>query len=543
MASTDRKVFLRDATGLVRGLSWYETFGMNMTFINVVGGFLVTLLFLYYFPGVNIPLMFALGAVPTIGMFIVYAILSAGMPRTGGDYLFTGRILGQPIGFAQGLMNMVGFYITTLGGFNAWLTFFVDAPPLLYAMGITTNNSGLVSLGLGFDSNLPLGFAVSTLAVIVGALFVIFGLTWYKRMIKYVFNAYLIFGVILVILLLPMSNSGFISAYNTFAGSSGAYQATLTNAGQYGSFVPSLTQTLLAFIPLGFLTFTGFQSSVIVGGEVRNPKKSQPLALGLSVIVTTILLVVLSLESVNVFGSSFLEAVSYLWALAPSKLPLPVTPYPTLYVTLYYGNPALAFVLNLLPVLGNFMMLPSVILVGSRMLFSWSFDRIIPARVAAVQERFHSPIFSVVLLAVLIEVWTYVLYFEGIVSSWLVFSIVIPVAWMLPGVAALLFPFVRKDLYERTIGVLPGWYSKKIGGLPLLSIGGILLIVTMLVWIFQQVLPIITFTYLGASLPLALGLTGGLFVIGIVAFYVSRAYHLNKEGLDISLAGKEVPPE
>ena len=541
--TSEKKVFLRDATGLVRGLTWFDTFGMNMTFINCVGGFLVTLLFLYYFPGVNIPLMFALGAVPTIGMFIVYSILSVAMPRTGGDYVFTGRVLGQPIGFTQAFMNMVGFYITTLGGFNAWLTVFTDGPPLLYAMGLTTNNPALTNAGLTLDANPMLGFSLSTIVVIIGALLVIFGLQWYRRMIKYVFGTYMIFGIILVVLMIPLSNSQFVTAYNTLAGNSTAYADTLTAAGQYGTFVPSLTQTLLAFIPLGFLTFTGFQSSVIVGGEVRNPRKSQPLALGLSVIVTTVLLIILSLLSVNIFGASFLEAVSYLWALAPSKLPIPVTPFPTLYVTMMYGNPVLAFIVNVLPLLGNFMMGPSVMLVGSRLLFSWSFDRIIPQRIASVNEKFHSPVISVILLAIFIEIWTYVLYFQGIVTGWLVVSLVIPVSWMLPGIAAMVFPFIKKDLYNRTVGILPGWYSKKVLGLPSLTWGGIILAGTMLTWILQQIVPIITFTYLGASLPVASGLTVVLFVLGLVIYYAARAYHKQKDALDISLAGKELPPE
>ena len=541
--SSEKKVFLRDATGLIRGLTWYDTFGMNMTFINVVGGFLVTLLFLYYFPGVNIPLMFALGAVPTIGMFIVYSILSVAMPRTGGDYVFSGRVLGQPIGFSQAFLNMVGFYITTLGGFNAWLTVFTDGPPLLYAMGLTTSNPTLTNWGLTLDANPTLCFGLSTVAVIIGALLVIFGLQWYRRMIRYVFGAYMIFGVILVILMLPLSNSQFITAYNTLAGSSSAYTDTLTAAGQYGTFVPSLTQTLLAFIPLGFLTFTGFQSSVIVGGEVRNPRKSQPLALGLSVVVTTILLVILSLLSVNIFGASFLEAVSYLWALAPSKLPIPVTPFPTLYVTMIYGNPVLAFIVNVLPLLGNFMMGPSVMLVGSRLLFSWSFDRIIPQKIASVNEKFHSPVISVILLAIFIEIWTYVLYFQGIVTGWLVLSLLIPVSWMIPGIAAMVFPFIKKDLYERTVGILPGWYSKKILGLPVLSWGGIILAGTMLTWIIQQTVPIITLTYLGASLPVASGLTVFFFVLGLVIYYAAKMYHRQRDGLDISMAGKELPPE
>jgi APA family basic amino acid/polyamine antiporter len=541
--SSKRGVFVREATGLVRELSWFETFGMNMTFINVVGGFLVTLLFLYYFPGANIPLTFALGAIPTVGLFLVYSIFGAAMPRSGGDYLFTGRVLGQPIGFAQGFINLIGFYITTLGGFNAWLAIYVDAPPFLYSLGLTTGNKTLINLGINLDSNLALGFTLSTLAIIIGSLIVIFGIRLYKIAIRYLFGLYLSFALILLVLLTPVTHSSFVEAYNRIAGNPQAYTSTLTGAGPLGVYTPSLTQTLLAFIPLGFLTYTGFQSSVLVGGEIKNVRKTQTLALGGAIIVTAVILTILSLESVRVFGSAFLQAVSNLWALSPSKLPIQITPYVTFYLTFIYQNPVVAFILNFLPILGNFLMLPSVILVGSRLLFAWSFDRIIPEKLASVNERFHSPILSVIILALCIEAWTYVLYFQGIVTSWLTLSLFPPVAWMLTGIAALLFPFIKREMYNSTVGSLPGWFSKKVGGLPMLSIGGIILIATMLTWIYQQTVPIIAFTYLGSSLVRAYGLVIGFFVAGLIIFYAAKIYHKRKSGIDISLASMELPPE
>jgi len=65
----------------------------------------------------------------------------------------------------------------------------------------------------------------------------------------------------------------------------------------------------------------------------------------------------------------------------------------------------------------------------------------------------------------------------------------------------------------------------------------------MLTWIIQQTVPIITLTYLGASLPVASGLTVFFFVLGLVIYYAAKMYHRQRDGIDISMAGKELPPE
>jgi len=48
----------------------------------------------FFFPGANAIWVFILGSIPAFAFVIEYGILSAAMPRSGGDYIWTGRILG-----------------------------------------------------------------------------------------------------------------------------------------------------------------------------------------------------------------------------------------------------------------------------------------------------------------------------------------------------------------------------------------------------------------------------------------------------------------
>ncbi|MGO9645009.1 MAG: hypothetical protein ACLPY5_09710 [Candidatus Bathyarchaeia archaeon] len=93
------------------------------------------------------------------------------------------------------------------------------------------------------------------------------------------------------------------------------------------------------------------------------------------------------------------------------------------------------------------------------------------------------------------------------------------------------------------MGSLGGWFKIKIAGLPLISIGGLAIL---LIWgfgLYSLLNPTISYTFLGSALPAALGTTVALIITGLVIFELSRRYHLKKDGFDITLAYKEIPPE
>jgi glucose uptake protein GlcU len=98
----------------------------------------------------------------------------------------------------------------------------------------------------------------------------------------------------------------------------------------------------------------------------------------------------------------------------------------------------------------------------------------------------------------------------------------------------MIFPFVKKDLFAQA----PGWIGKRVGGLPLVTVVGLLTVVGFgYVGYVAYTNPLITApnTF---SVLLAVGIIVGAFVV----YYISRAYHKGK-GMDISMALKEIPPE
>ena len=113
--------YTRKATGLVRGISVRDSFVMNVAFINIALGALGFTIAPYAFPGVNLFWSVALTTALTMFPTVMYAMLSATMPRSGGDYVFVSRILHPAVGF------MANFNTTV------WMTFFTG---ILASLGL-----------------------------------------------------------------------------------------------------------------------------------------------------------------------------------------------------------------------------------------------------------------------------------------------------------------------------------------------------------------------------------------------------------------------
>src|SRR5918995_4440877 len=97
--AAERAVFVRKATGLVRGWSTRDAFIYAAFSIN-----LVTLGLWIFGYAPFIPEGSLLWAVLLAGFYLVvqgvtYASLIAAMPRAGGDYVWISRVLGGGIGF------------------------------------------------------------------------------------------------------------------------------------------------------------------------------------------------------------------------------------------------------------------------------------------------------------------------------------------------------------------------------------------------------------------------------------------------------------
>ena len=127
----EKDVLVRKSSGLVRNISARDALILNVMFMAPTAIFVYGIWASVIYPGVDLP-MTALLAIPLsiiVGLF--YAIYSAAMPRSGGDYVWVSRVIHPAIGF------MINFFIfmvllSVAGSYVPWLTQYALAPILSF---------------------------------------------------------------------------------------------------------------------------------------------------------------------------------------------------------------------------------------------------------------------------------------------------------------------------------------------------------------------------------------------------------------------------
>src|SRR5919202_1313251 len=162
-AFEERSLFVRKATGLVRGWAVRDAFIYSVFAIN-----LVTLGFYIFSFGPFIPAGSLLWAVILSGAYLVfqaitYASLIAVMPRAGGDYVWMSRVLGGGIGF---VLAVAGWWFILWH----WVPIYANILNIEVLVPLAT------ILGLdgvaGFFSGDPGVFAASMITAILASIFI-----------------------------------------------------------------------------------------------------------------------------------------------------------------------------------------------------------------------------------------------------------------------------------------------------------------------------------------------------------------------------------
>lgn len=201
--------FARKASGLVRGLSFIDAFGVG--FMNqgmTVSMWVMISLGLSVYTGGNLIIATILSAVLCgIGFPLVWGILGGSMPRSGGEYIYNSRIISPLIGIAESFGNAFVWVM--------WI--FVLAP--------WTVDPGMVMLFQFL--NLPKAaefctqpialFLISSLVSLIALLFLIFGMKVFAIAQKVVMFLATFGGVVILLILTFTNRDTFIQKWNDIA--------------------------------------------------------------------------------------------------------------------------------------------------------------------------------------------------------------------------------------------------------------------------------------------------------------------------------------
>lgn len=522
------RLFSRESSGLVRvGSPW------RMLLLNVANIGVVYIMFTYWahpavFPQSNLLIAIPVAASMAILFNLLYGMFSAIMPRTGSEYVFLSRTFHPAIGFMASFAAATSqsFWVG-IGGY--WISQFVLGP-LLSSYGAASGDATMASIG-ALASDPQTHFIFGTLFVVLVAALNIRGLHAYLRFqdINWIIGAAT--GLLLIAIFLLASSTAFQTGFDRYAATAGipTYQGTLDLAAESGMPTGFSLADTLGIIPIIWLIAW---ASTYIGGEVRTPIKTQLRATVGGMLLYAAIAWGLFFAISRPVSVGFNQALTWLSYNYAGDQTVEAYPVFILYAGVLIDNLVLFLLVGAGLVVWSYLWIPSAMLIATRAMFAWSFDRVMPDKLSEVHPKYNSPWVAVLVVAVIGELFL-ILYHLG-VFQFLTPALAYYVVFWLVSLCGVLFPFLARtrSLLERSS---VDW---RIAGIPLMAICGAVGLVYFSIGLYFM----LTNPLLFLNSESQLITTALQFIVPLVLFFVVREYR-RRQGLPVDAAFREIPPE
>ena len=584
-ATSGRTLFTRQSSGLVREVSVANALFFNTS--AFIGGTLGGAYQIAVLAGVPVVVTgfltnwswvaFLVGGLGVL-LALIFASLTTVMPRSGGDYVFSSRIVPR-IGPFLGWLESWGLAFASI----ALLQF--ETVQVLRSLQV---QGRIIGVGTGIDffnqasswftdgdtgdvTGVP-GFIAGLVVLALVGWVVIQPTRTFHKIVTYLtiigiagWALMALFGVLF------FSPEQFATNLPKFANGVTTDQlaAAASNAGLTSGFdfgpTNLTTWPLMLMAGVMLFQFIGFQYSAYIAGEVRGN-----VTRGILIAVIVALAMAVLMNSIYAEGLGRRLGMdaqtgwsAIWWGYIPTSdtLPLPMSAPNYFQLLGAVAHPELWpiwTVVGAASTLFPFLLMPVYVIFISRIALAWSLDRQVPEWLGAVSERMHAPanaIFATLAMAVVFLIlWAFpILRLIGLgglapsadpaldgklnlaASAW--FTILASaLSWIMPGINALLARFTRRDLVAD---------APFIRWLPVL--GAIWLAFTLVLYWFAGVGPIYNaisggqqaFAYLNSS---GVSFVAIVFIVGIV-WYVIQSARNRRAGVETALMYQMIPPD
>ncbi len=541
--SAEKTVFARKTSGLVKELGAFDSFSINLISLGPGPAFALFLTILVFVPGVNLMLATLAAALVGVPVVVTYAIMAIEMPRSGGEYVYPSRLLHPYLGIVSGVARMVNVVVYA-AVLPFWFSTLVVGPGLA-SWGYLTSNVSFQNLGnsLTLFSPTQNNFLIAVIGEIATIVLMVLYVVMKPRLAFNLFSALLVLELIgliaSVFLLVGVGHTGFVNAVNSFMAGQGYtgnyYQDTVSYAQTgLGSYGGDLGNTLI-FVPLVFAFYYMFTTAPnYIAGEFQRSSRSIRLGMTASYVLSIVFAVAIIAVFEQVVGMDFLNGSVWtsLYFLGGSTAPAPMPFGPGLVSLPMLAAGGNGVVIGLIFVGAAAWYLLWMILgfyIFSRYALSFSLDRMFPKALSAVSRRTHSPYVGIVLLSVLgMILLLTVTYFYT--------NVYYPLIYLL-----FFLPMITVSLTSASL-VRLGLQKHKMA---YTAVGGVSFVATAVSAYLVSTLPL-----LGAAAGFTLSnqvtsyvAIALVFLGSAVWYYVARAYNLQRHGVDVAMAFKQLPPD
>ncbi len=475
-------VYARQATGLVREGGPWSVLIYNINFVSIgLMTLFAMLLIPAFYPGSSIQLSFLIALIVVLPTSMVFAMFSAAMPRSGGDYVYVSRVLGPAWGMMSNWNQTVWWIL--YGGVPSAFFAYYGLTPLFRTLGVLLDQPGLIELGDKLST--PNGaFLAGTLLIVVLVAIFSLGLNVYFRIQNVLFALALLGALVTMLALLGKSPAEFRSSFDaTLASVSGradTFGAVLRSA-RSGGFTTAPFSLYWTIIPMTwiYLELVFNQSSAYIGGEVKRPGRVQLWSMPFAAVVS----VAVAMLTVWLFqrsaGTTFLGALSY---DNGATLKFSTAPLYTEVAAYVNGNAIVGFLIAFGFLFWSYAWLPGQIINASRNLLAYGIDGVGPSWLGNVSERLHTPVNALVVMGIgsIAALWLYTRPDSPFKTLVGIFGFIL--SFIVTSIAAILMPYRKRALWESSP------VSWRWGRLPVMSIVGALSLVAcvFMAWVYLK---------------------------------------------------------
>jgi len=426
MTSSKPGLFAREATGLVREIGF--SLGVIIILTHVIGLGWQKRAFQFTGPNPMPTDMMPLGLPAIFWAFLVCGLVvlitgyaagyvTAAMPRSGGGYVTISRVIHPFVGYMSGWM----MFLAEAFSYGLIGVAVFEGISIFFGIAMAPNSINFGSAELFFG-----GLAI----VWIFAVLALLGTKMYGRLLEALFYIPLAITIVFFALWIGgvLNPSAVATGVEQVLGATPAQinnlavqtGMTLNPSGFFDAFTVAITGAFWAYM--------GWYATTFLAGEVKEANKKLPLVLlssGLIILVTYLL--ASSLSSISAMGvGQFTDASGHQWSFfqsyawlsyPPSTLPSGATmsidvaraAIPNFQKAWSTGIASMTArgmdlgILSYLVAVGGVLWvandIPPFLLVASRTFFAMSFDRMMPERFAYVSEKWHAPVWAIVVTA------------------------------------------------------------------------------------------------------------------------------------------------
>ena len=347
--------------------------------------------------GSSIIFSYIIAAIPAFFMALCYAVLSSALPSSGGEYVFVSRIVDPFIGFIATWARWFAMIATIAAmavGDMVLINNFFDILKMHGVSSFISSNITAISITLVIIFLLVNYIGVKTFGRIQTAMFVL-----------------LIIGILAFIVVgLPkvsMSNINYSMDMN------------FSDIAKASSLI--------------FFSYLGFAAIANAGGEIKNPEKTLPKGIMISMFMIAGIYILVALITYGTMSPSFYSSYDFSTGSVPDAashfLPASIA-----VLVAFAGSIAIISDIN-----------PNI-LASSRLSFAWAKDNIVPQKLAEL-NKYGVPKWTLLINGIMAT--SIILLAKQFMNAVMMINMAILLIYIAISISALILPYKHPEIYEK----------------------------------------------------------------------------------------------